>query len=464
MSDYNYQEVRRNASNTGWDNYYPVTKAGNVIGLPDWGPQGVYATVSALYSAHPTGNQNIYLVLDDGNWYYWTGSVWDAGGLYQSASISEELQQEIDNLKYKISNIELSFTNEFVTSANHASGAGAVVSDTRYRLSNIVTLMQGQTIRLKTAVSPNVLSLSKWTSGGVFVSGLLTGNDSIQIYEYTATDTVEYVRICDNILYLAIEDVFLKYIEDKGTILDTLGEKTNLISSNYDKISPQAIRKPVINFIFDDGNTSDASIVDTFKLYGFVCGFAILSDNTRVDEYLGYQDDGFEILSHSTDGVPMSDGTTDVSIIENKFKLSKQTLESEGFKITGWVTPSSELHANYLPALKKYYEYGYTDYLGLWEPTDTENPYNVFLEDTRRFKRVSMEETTTDDCKSAIDKAILDGGMLTFYAHENIDMLTTLLSYLRSKVDAGECVVSTPTECYKHYYSLRHDDVLMLLQ
>jgi hypothetical protein len=58
-------------------------------------PKGTYATLTALTSAYPAGNSNIYVVTADGNWYYWNGTAWTAGGVYQSTgiannSISEE--------------------------------------------------------------------------------------------------------------------------------------------------------------------------------------------------------------------------------------------------------------------------------------------------------------------------------------------------------------------------------------
>lgn len=50
-------------------------------------PKGVYATQSALQTAFPTGNTNTYVVSADNNWYYWNGSAWTAGGLYQSSPV-----------------------------------------------------------------------------------------------------------------------------------------------------------------------------------------------------------------------------------------------------------------------------------------------------------------------------------------------------------------------------------------
>ncbi|MBA4294357.1 hypothetical protein C0431_15465 [bacterium] len=51
-------------------------------------PKGVYATLSALQTAKPTGDSNIYVVTADGKWYYWNGSAWTAGGVYQSTGLS----------------------------------------------------------------------------------------------------------------------------------------------------------------------------------------------------------------------------------------------------------------------------------------------------------------------------------------------------------------------------------------
>jgi len=52
-------------------------------------PKGVYATLVALQTAFPTGTTGIYVVTADGNWYYWSGSAWTSGGLYQSTGIAD---------------------------------------------------------------------------------------------------------------------------------------------------------------------------------------------------------------------------------------------------------------------------------------------------------------------------------------------------------------------------------------
>jgi len=52
--------------------------------LASGSPSGIYATVTDLTAAHPTGDNKIYLVSADGHWYYWNGSAWTDGGVYLS--------------------------------------------------------------------------------------------------------------------------------------------------------------------------------------------------------------------------------------------------------------------------------------------------------------------------------------------------------------------------------------------
>ncbi|KAB2335092.1 hypothetical protein [Bacillus mesophilum] len=46
-------------------------------------PKGTYATLTALQTAYPNGNGNIYVVTADGKWYYWNDTAWVAGAVYQ---------------------------------------------------------------------------------------------------------------------------------------------------------------------------------------------------------------------------------------------------------------------------------------------------------------------------------------------------------------------------------------------
>lgn len=67
--------------------------------ITDGAPSGVYATVAALTEAYPTGDSHIYLVLADGNWYYWntTNEQWTSGGIYLTTSPDAKLSLTSNN-------------------------------------------------------------------------------------------------------------------------------------------------------------------------------------------------------------------------------------------------------------------------------------------------------------------------------------------------------------------------------
>ncbi|UQQ90459.1 BppU family phage baseplate upper protein [Enterococcus faecium] len=60
-----------------------------ISNFPKGNPSGVYTTLADLKTAFPNGNSNIYVISEDGNWYYWSGSVWSSGGKYQETGIAE---------------------------------------------------------------------------------------------------------------------------------------------------------------------------------------------------------------------------------------------------------------------------------------------------------------------------------------------------------------------------------------
>lgn len=148
MTDYNIQMGQRNSENTEWDNHYPITKASNVVmqdgstidslstvkadtayvdtqiaAVASGSPKGVYATLTALQTAFPTGTTGIYIVELDGKWYYWNGTAWTAGGVYQSSSLPATI--EVRN-KYTNQSLITDFPANKITftSVNVAGGSG----------------------------------------------------------------------------------------------------------------------------------------------------------------------------------------------------------------------------------------------------------------------------------------------------------------------------------------------------
>lgn len=76
-------------------------------------PKAVYATLTALQTAFPSGNTNVYLVTADGKWYYWNGSAWTAGGTYQATGVADK-SQGLNQLSANLSLANYPFRNPSV--------------------------------------------------------------------------------------------------------------------------------------------------------------------------------------------------------------------------------------------------------------------------------------------------------------------------------------------------------------
>ena len=87
-----------------------------IANIGDASPAGVYATLSALEAAYPSGDTNIYIVSADGHWYYWNGVSWTDGGTYQAAEISDNsivYAKNDDELKQGF-NVGASLASDFI--------------------------------------------------------------------------------------------------------------------------------------------------------------------------------------------------------------------------------------------------------------------------------------------------------------------------------------------------------------
>ena len=242
--------------------------------------------------------------------------------------------------------------------------------------------------------------------------------------------------------------------------------ENDIAIDNVDDV--QTIRKPTISFIFDDGLPSTSDLVSLFDSYGWKCGFAILANSNLSnikDNFLSYQSKGYEILSHSTDGVAMQDGSLAIDDVETKMKKSKEILINNGFNITGWVTPSTWLNNKYFNTLCKYYEYGF----GHLDTNAVSKHHTFFGNDIRQLERWSLQSKTLEQTKAEIDLTISECGYLCFYAHAypstsddnfTAENMISIMDYIKGYVDDGELQVLVPRNAINDYYAVRHSDLL----
>ena len=73
-----------------------------VNGVIDGSPRGVFRDLQELIGELGYGAPGVYLTSDNGHWYYWNGSAWTDGGVYQPNGIADgsvSIEKLDDNLQ-----------------------------------------------------------------------------------------------------------------------------------------------------------------------------------------------------------------------------------------------------------------------------------------------------------------------------------------------------------------------------
>ena len=190
--------------------------------------------------------------------------------------------------------------------------------------------------------------------------------------------------------------------------------------------------------------------------YNMKCGFAIITNKsnnyTKLNEY---QNKGYEILSHSVNHTSDYSKTGNEEKVISELVNSKATLEENGLTVRGWVTPMSQVHISYIPLVKMYYKYGFTEYIG----NSTDTSYTTRSTDKCRLGRYSTEALELDTLKTLIDEAISGNKNICFYGHGYPSSTMTeekmkgILEYLKEKQDINACKVVLPYQASLGQYS-----------
>lgn len=391
-----------------------------------------------------TGDSDVYIRVSSSNTVNTVVKMTSVAMINYANAVNPDTEKQLYALEYCFYASDKSRTNNFNLSGN------AVTTPIFVRAGNrLVGVTQATT---------SVAQLMESDQYGN-VTNILSMNTGVaRPFSYLAENDI-YIRVGGNTTSLPI--VIRQY---KNVAHKISGNNFNLVM-------------PVVTFVFDDGTEGDANSVNVFKAHGKRCSFALIStitENTRVADYLAYQADGFEILSHSTDSRSMT-GYSGADIQDETYAIdcmrdSKYALENAGFDIHGWVTPSGRLKPAWVADVKKYYDYGFTlANMTAFNDAETQTPYNTRDISAYQPVRVSLQGTTLAMCKTAIDMAIANGGMVVFYGHSvqetsednlTIAMLDELLTYVD---ELGKEIMCLPCNtAMQYYYKVTHEDFIGL--
>lgn len=159
--------------------------------------------LTASSTSGMTDTSRIYVNTTDGYWYYYNGTNWEAGGVYQSTGISDlsigysKIKNDI-NIDNNFINSKINWTDGAICSENNTDHSeGDIITDSDYKMSEPILLKKGMIMIVDTSIPSSYNDISKVTSSGSFISTISIGAGR-KTHWYKATDDIEYVCICRN--------------------------------------------------------------------------------------------------------------------------------------------------------------------------------------------------------------------------------------------------------------------------
>src|SRR5690606_25297820 len=146
---------------------------------------GAYATLVDLQAAFPNGDNHIYVVTADGNWYYWDGSAWTAGGIYQSSGIADKSVTP-DKTTFLIPSTNLLDKSIFIDDYTFDSSTGEPTENSSFGLSDFIKVKPNTMYFFK-----NILKIGRYDANKNYLSQYSPTGLGEAVNSFNA----EYIRV-----------------------------------------------------------------------------------------------------------------------------------------------------------------------------------------------------------------------------------------------------------------------------
>lgn len=317
-------------------------------------------------------------------------------------------------------------------------------------------------------------SYSRYISIPVGLTSItLTGNESYIRINYNAqtVDTFNYhpTGQTEPINTTTLnEDVIIPQTEILETEISSIDTRVTALEQKDDIYI--GARRCAVGFIIDGDYDQNAIMENAFYSKGVKIGFALqyttLFQNNSKDTYLEWQEKGHEILAHTS--YTLKDGDHDDEVAKGYIRSAYTTLTGYGFDTYGLIGSSGKIADKYIPTVRKYFRYcaSENNHSGSYTGTGAEPCLYFGTNAPFHLWRYSMQTSTLQQMKDAVDRAIDTTGLLLFYGHAQsasvdnftVENLNALLDYIASK--APDISVMTPSEAVNEFYTIRYDDVV----
>lgn len=217
-------------------------------------PRGVFSSFSLLNATYPTGNTGIYVVTADGKWYFWNGTAWIAGGVYQATQIPDSSVSS-----KKVTFVETGknlFDNSILTDGRVNSTGGFTV-DTTNKTAEMETIEPNTTYYANKSVFLNEFNDAQQFLRYTFISAsgtitTLSNTKYIRISTPTAnTGTLQFEKGTVGTGYepyrrkfkgIDIDEIVAaRYSGTKATTYSSLTSRIDAIETDLDSIAPSPV-------------------------------------------------------------------------------------------------------------------------------------------------------------------------------------------------------------------------------
>lgn len=217
-------------------------------------PKGVFPTLLDLETAFPAGDNNIYINAANGYWYYWDGSMWVDGGVYQSTGIADK-SVTLDKTTFSKLSSNLHNSSKVKEDVYIQWWDGNEVTDSSFRASYYTMVEPQQNYYLLC-----VNHMTFFDSDKNYISGYALNEESSHDHVFTTPANAKYIRYSWGKTYISEPQQL-----NKGTEKLPYEDYYEVIDKNYIEKVPfdisdlprQSISYEHTNFITEGKNLFD---------------------------------------------------------------------------------------------------------------------------------------------------------------------------------------------------------------
>lgn len=211
-------------------------------------PKGTFATLTALQAAFPSGTTGIYVVTGDGNWYYWNGTAWTVGGVYQATGLPDDVVTAEKALFISKSANKFNNTDPEIIQGSFLSQTGVVTAAAGYYISHKIYVNPGDQITVRYIEQQGG---GFYDRNNNFLSKIGTPSGTASPYTFSAPANAYYFKFNGRTTFID-QDMVVSGSTYPGTYIPFSRKLSNKIS--VDTASVPVIGKDKASFVVQSSN------------------------------------------------------------------------------------------------------------------------------------------------------------------------------------------------------------------